>query len=410
VLVVSQYFWPEVFRINAVVRTLVEGGSEVDVLTGKPNYPDGRIFSGYRAIGLQSEIWSGAKLLRIPLIPRGQRSSWQLALNYLSFIISGLLFGPWLLRGRKYDVVFVYGLSPILLAIPAVFLSWLKHCPMVLWVQDLWPESLSATGYVRSPILTGMVRRVVRWIYNRSDLILVQSRAFVASVAALAPGKTIVYYPNSVDPIFSEPPSATVALPEIEALDQGFPVVFAGNVGVGQAVEVIVEAASLLNSEPQIRIVVIGQGSRWDWMRQQVQERNLTNLHLPGRFPESTMPGLMQKASALLVTLADEPIFALTVPNKIQAYLAVGRPILASLNGEGARIVQEAGAGLSVPAQDPRALADAILQLYAMPKARRDEMGANGRRYYKACFDHDRLVAQLQGYLQDLTTHSGEKL
>jgi glycosyltransferase involved in cell wall biosynthesis len=315
-----------------------------------------------------------------------------------------------LLRGRKYDVVFVYGLSPILLAIPAVLLSWWKNCRMVLWVQDLWPESLSATGYVRSQMVIGMVRLVVRWIYHRSDLILVQSRAFVASVAALAPGKKIVYYPNSVDPIFFEPPSAAVVPPEIKALDEGFPVVFAGNVGAAQAVDVIVEAAALLIDVPQIRIVVFGQGSRWDWMCQQVQARGLTNLHLPGRFAESTMPGLMQKASALLVTLADEPIFALTVPNKIQAYLAVGRPILACLNGEGARIVQEAGAGLSVAAQDPRALADAILQLYAMPVAGRAEMGANGRQYYKAWFDHDRLVAQLQVYLQDLSTPRGEKL
>jgi glycosyltransferase involved in cell wall biosynthesis len=135
----------------------------------------------------------------------------------------------------------------------------------------------------------------------------------------------------------------------------------------------------------------------------------LTNLHLPGRFPENTMPGLMKKASALLVTLADEPIFAMTVPNKIQAYLAIGRPILASLNGEGARLVDEAGAGLSVPAQDPRALADAILQLYAMPEARRAEMGANGRLYYKAWFDHERLVAQLQGYLQDVSVNEGRR-
>jgi glycosyltransferase involved in cell wall biosynthesis len=248
---------------------------------------------------------------------------------------------------------------------------------------------------VRNPRLLRAVERVVRWIYRHSDLLMVQSRAFVAPVAALAPGKQIAYYPNSVDAMFAEPPSPDLVLPVVPALDEGFAVVFAGNVGVGQAVEVMVEAAELLKNVAQIRFVVFGQGSRWDWMREQVKARGLNNLHLPGRFPVNTMPGLMQKAGALLVTLADEPIFALTVPNKVQAYMAAGRPILACLNGEGARLVQEAEAGLCVPAQDAKALADAVLQLYRMSPAQRAEMGANGRRYFKAHFDHDKLVDEL---------------
>lgn len=399
VLVVSQYFWPEGFRINEVVRSLVEKGVEVDVLTGKPNYPEGKLFNGYRAGGCQVESWAGAAVYRVPLFPRGARSAWRLALNYMSFIITGLLFGPWLLRKRQYDVVFVYGLSPILLAIPAIFLAWIKRRKLIVWVQDLWPESLSATGYLRNPRVLRAVEWVVRWIYRRTDLLLVQSRAFEAPVAALAPGKPIAYYPNSVDGTFAEPPSPDVALPDVPALDEGFAVVFAGNVGAGQAVEVMVEAASLLKEAPQIRFVVFGQGSRWDWMREQVQARGLTNLHLPGRFPVNTMPGLMQKAGALLVTLADEPIFAMTVPNKVQAYMAAGRPILACLNGEGARLVTLAQAGLSVPAQDARALAAAVMQLYKMPAEQRAQLGANGRRYFKTHFEHDKLVNELLAHL-----------
>lgn len=403
VLVVSQYFWPEGFRINEVVRSLVEKGVEVDVLTGKPNYPEGAIFPGYRAGGCQVESWAGAAVYRVPLFPRGARSAWRLALNYLSFVASGLLFGPWLLRKRHYDVVFVYGLSPLLLAIPAVFLAWIKRRKLIVWVQDLWPESLSATGYVRNPRVLRAVARVVRWIYRHTDLLLVQSRAFEAPVAALAPGKPIAYYPNSVDGTFAEPPSPDVALPEVPALDEGFAVVFAGNVGAGQAVEVMVEAAALLKDVPQIRFVVFGQGSRWDWMREQVRARGLSNLHLPGRFPVNTMPGLMQKAGALLVTLADEPIFAMTVPNKVQAYMAAGRPILACLNGEGARLVAEAQAGLSVPAQDAKALAAAVLQLYQMPAEDRARLGANGRRYFNAHFEHDKLVDELMAHLRAMS-------
>ena len=399
VLVVSQYFSPEVFRINEVVQSLVVKGAAVDVLTGNPNYPEGKIFAGYSAWGGKTEQVLGAAVYRVPIFPRGERGALRLALNYLSFVISGLLFGPWLLRTRRYDVVFVYGVSPIFLAIPAVFLAWLKGRKLVVWVQDLWPESLAATGYVRNPRVLRAVGWVVRWIYRHTDLLLVQSRAFEASVAALSPAKPIVYYPNSVDATFAEPPSPDVALPDVPALDEGFAVVFAGNVGVGQAVEVIVEVAVLLKDVPAIRFVVFGQGSRWDWMREQAQVRGLTNLHLPGRFPVNTMPGLMQKAGALLVTLADEPIFAMTVPNKVQAYMAAGRPILACLNGEGARLVAEAQAGLSVPAQDAKALAAAVLQLYRMPAEERAQLGANGRRYFKAHFDHDKLVDELMAHL-----------
>lgn len=408
ILIVSQYFWPEGFRINDVVRSLVEKGVEVDVLTGKPNYPEGAIFPGYRAGRCQVEPWEGAAVYRVPLFPRGARSAWRLALNYLSFVVTGLVCGPWMLRGRGYDAILVYAPSPILQAVPAIFLGWLKRTGVTLWVQDLWPESLSATGYVRNPRVLRAVEWVVRWIYRHTDLLLVQSRAFVAPVAALAPGKPIAYYPNSVDGAFAETPSPDVALPEVPALDEGFAVVFAGNVGAGQAVEVMVEAAELLKDVPAIRFVVFGQGSRWDWMREQVQARGLSNLHLPGRFPVNTMPGLMQKAGALLVTLADEPIFALTVPSKVQAYMAAGRPILACLNGEGARLVAQAQAGMSVPAQDAKALASAALRLYQMPVEERAQLGANGRRYFKTHFDHDKLVDELMVHFRTQATDMGD--
>jgi glycosyltransferase involved in cell wall biosynthesis len=402
ILIVSQYFWPEGFRINEIVRTLVEKGVEVDILTAKPNYPEGAFFEGYRGWGTQVGIWSGATVFRVPLFPRGARSAWRLALNYLSFVASGLFFGPWLLRKRQYDVVFAYGLSPILLAIPGIFLARLKRRKLVLWVQDLWPDSLSATGYIRHPRLLRWVERLVRWIYGHSDLILVQSRAFIAAVSALAPGKTIAYDPNSVDAAFGESPDPRVILPTVPALEIGFPVVFAGNVGAAQAVDVIVEAAELLKSHSEISFVVFGKGSRWDWMRDQVAVRGLTNLHLPGRFPVETMPGLMQKAGVLLVTLTNEPIFALTVPNKVQAYMAAGRPILAGLNGEGARIVEEAQAGISVPAEDAQALADAVLKLHGMSSEQRAVMGGNGRNYFKAHFEHDKLVEELMTLLRSM--------
>ncbi|HEY0665070.1 MAG TPA: glycosyltransferase family 4 protein [Gallionella sp.] len=397
VLIVSQYFWPESFRINEVAKTLAEKGIDVTVLTGKPNYPSGTIFEGYRAAGCQKGIWHGIDVYRIPLLPRGHGGP-RLALNYLSFVISGLLCAPWQLRGKSFDAIFVYAPSPILQAIPAIFLAWLKGCPQLLWVQDLWPESLSATGYVRNRHVLKLVERMVSFIYRHTDLLLVQSQAFEAPIRALTSETPIAYYPNSVDDSFAQ--SVDSEPPEVGGLGKGFSVLFAGNIGTAQAVEVIVEAAQLLQAQKDIHFVVLGEGSRWEWMKQEAQTKGLTNLHLPGRFPFETMPAFMQKASALLVTLADQEIFRLTIPSKVQAYLAAGRPIIACLNGEGATLVTEAGAGLSVPAENGRALADAVLQLYRMPPAEREAMGTSGRLYYTKHFSHDMLVDQLIDHLQ----------
>lgn len=399
-LVVSQYFWPESFRINELVASLVSRGVATTVLTGKPNYPEGRVFPGYRASGCVNEAFCGAQVRRVPLFPRGQRSPWRLALNYLSFIASGIVWGPHLLRGVKPDAILVYCPSPLLQALPALWLGWLKRVPVAVYVQDLWPESLEATGYVRHRWIIRLVEALVRFIYRHSDLILVSSRPFVEPILRLAPSARITYYPNSVDASFCDPDSGI--RPDVPVLDAGFNVVFAGNVGSAQAVSVIVDAAERLLRFREIRLVVLGSGSELEWMRGQINARGLHNLHLAGRFPVEAMPHLLAKASALLVTLADRPIFAATVPNKIQAYMAVGRPIIASMNGEGARLVAEADAGIAVPAEDSGALAEAIVTLFRMPAPRRDILGANARAYYRKHFDHETLVTELIGHLQQM--------
>ncbi len=392
ILLVTQYFWPESFQINSIVARLVQDGHEVDVLTGQPNYPQGRIYPGYRAWFCKREQYEGAHVLRVPLAPRAT-GGFRLALNYLSFIVSGLLFGPWLLRRRKADVVFVYAPSPLLQTLPAIWLAKLKQKKLVLWVQDLWPESLSATGYVRSPFVLGMVERLVRTIYRHSDLILVQSQAFKAPVRRLAPGREIACLPNAVDDSFS------VRLPHKSGEGGPFTVMFAGNLGTAQAVECILDAAEALRDHADIRIMLVGDGSRRPWLLEEVARRRLGNVELPGRFPLSDMPRLMARASALLVTLSAQEIFEYTVPSKVQAYMAAGRPVIAALNGEGARIVRESGAGLAVPAEDPLALAGAILQLRDMPAEQLQAMGDAGHAWYQAHYREDMLVEKLLGYL-----------
>jgi glycosyltransferase involved in cell wall biosynthesis len=397
---VSQHFWPESFPINDICSSLSDKAVELEVLTAKPNYPGGKVYDGYRAWNCLRETYKGINVNRIPLWPRG-KTGLGLILNYLSFVFSGIVFGPWLMRGRKFDVIFVYAPSPILQVIPALFLGFLKNCPVVVWVQDLWPESLSATGYVPNRLVLKLVAMIVRFIYKRSDLILVQSQAFVAPVRELASNTPIEYHPNSVNKSFSV--TATEDVQQIEGMDGVFPVLFAGNIGQAQGVDVIVEAACLLKDYDDIQFVVMGDGSARQGMLDEVNQRNLVNLHLPGKFPVESMPGFMQQAEVLLVTLSDREIFAATVPSKVQAYMAVGRPIIASLNGEGARLVEEAGAGLSAPAEDACALADTILKLYQMPEGQRDEMGSNGRDYYQRHFNHEDLIDRLIDHLEGVT-------
>ncbi len=396
VLVLSQYYWPENFRINEVAQTLSTKGVEVEILTGKPNYPEGVVFGGYQAMGCVQETLQGLPVHRVPLFPRG-KGAVRLALNYLSFVMSATIFGPTLLRGKQFDAILVFAPSPILQAIPAILMGRLMKCPVLLWVQDLWPESLSATGHVTHPRALKAVEHVVRWIYRNVDLLLVQSRALIPRVQALAAGTPVVYYPNS---FLEDEPGA--ARPDVDCpgFDCGFPVLFAGNLGTAQAVDVVLEAATLLSDEPDIRFVMVGDGSRRDWMMQQAAARGLRNLVFPGRFPVEAMPVLLGRAAALLVTLADTEIFRLTIPSKLQAYLAAGRPIIACLNGAGADIVTEAGAGVAVPAEDASALAQAVVALYTMPEQQRIEMGVRGRRYYEEHFSHDKLVDELIGYFE----------
>lgn len=400
ILIFNQYFWPENFRINEIACALKARGHEVEVMTGKPNYPEGKFFTGYGTWGIKKESWRDIPIYRVPIFARGVKSSFKLALNYFSFVLSGLLFAPWLLRKKKYNVIFVYAPSPIFQVIPASLLGWLKGVPVVLWVQDLWPQSAAATGYVKSSFLLNLLEKFVKFSYAHTDLLLVQSQAFIESVSKLAPNIPIAYFPNSVEKGFYYP-QATHA-PKIESLQSGFTVLFAGNVGSAQAMETIVAAAERLNAYPEIKIVILGSGSKSDWVAQQIRDKKITNLYLEGRFPVETMPILMRQASALLVTLTNQPIFELTIPSKIQTYLAVGKPIVACLNGEGARLITEAKAGVAVKAEDDEGLAETIIRLYKMSEAEREQMGANGRAYFKQHFDEEMLTAELIKHFETL--------
>ncbi|EIC29685.1 MULTISPECIES: glycosyltransferase family 4 protein [Methylomicrobium] len=395
ILLVSQYFFPEAFIVNDLVRRLNDLGHQVTVLTGKPNYPQGKIYDGYRLGGIQRERYAEAvEVIRVPLLPRGKGGGLRLAANYLSFVLSGLVLAPRLLRGRPFDAILVFAISPITQVIPAMLLKWLKGAHLAVWIQDLWPESVSATGFIRDPWLLKMIGWLVKGIYAGSDTLLVQSRAFTEPVARYARRDKIVYYPNSFEDK-NETAADETLVPEclLETLENDFCLVFAGNLGTAQSLGTLVGAAERLRHLPDLKLVVVGSGSMQPWLEQQKSGKALDNLLLAGRFPPEAMGPIFRRAKGLLVTLKRDQIFSCVIPSKIQAYLAAGRPILAALDGEGAKVVEEARAGLTCPAEDAEALAECIRKLHAMDDAERDALGRSGRAYFLEQFE---MAAQTQ--------------
>ncbi|WP_338525659.1 glycosyltransferase family 4 protein [Pseudomonas batumici] len=310
-------------------------------------------------------------------------------MNYLSFVFMGLLYFPKMLKGKKIDVIIVFAPSPITQVIPAILLKWLKRAHLAVWVQDLWPESLSATGFVQKNWMLKLVGYMVRGIYKCCDTLLLQSHAFFEPTKKYAPAEKMVYFPNSMDATGSSIVDQTIPAALRAELESNFSVVFAGNVGTAQSVESIVEAASILKNEPGLKIFIVGSGSMLSWVAEQKAIHHLDNLVLPGRFSMSAMPEIFQRSAALLVALKDEEIFSYTVPSKIQAYLAAGRPIIGALRGEGARVISEAGAGLVCAPESGQALAETILTMKKCSSTDREKMGSSGINYFNENYDMD---------------------
>lgn len=399
-MIVSQVFWPENFRINDLATEWAARGHEVTVLTGLPNYPEGRVFPEFRRDPARYAALGGAEIVRVPLIPRGSRR-FTLVLNYFSFALSASIVGAWKLRGRSFDVIFVFQPSPVTVGLPAVVQRALKRAPVAFWVLDLWPETLHAVGAVRNEWILKAVGKLVSFIYKRCDLILAQSRSFIPSIARYHADANIVYFPSWAEGVFSD--TAVRPAPEVPELVGGFTVMFAGNIGEAQDFPTILQAAEYLKEHSHIRWVVVGDGRMGAWVKEEVARRGLTeNVLLVGKYPLERMPSFYAHADALLVSLRDEPIFAMTIPGKLQSYLAAGIPIVGMLNGEGAEVIQRARAGVTCRAGDARGLADAVLSLSKLSREERDAMGRNARAFSAAEFDRSRLMSELEKMLEDL--------
>jgi colanic acid biosynthesis glycosyl transferase WcaI len=400
-LVVTQYFWPENFRINDLVSELTSRGHQVTVLTGRPNYPAGDFFPEFLTSPEDFNNYAGADIVRVGHSARG-KGGVSLLLNYFTFCASATLAGLWKLRGRRFDAIFCYQASPVTVGIPAVALSAVKKAPLAMWVLDLWPETLEAVGVVKSKPILRMVGKLVSFIYSRCGLILAQSRSFISHIRKYAaPTGRVEYFPSWAESVYDMAGASPAA--EIETVCEKFTVMFAGNVGDAQDFPAILAAAEHLKSDTRIRWVIVGDGRLSEWLAKEVGERGLSECFLLlGRYPLDRMPSFFKHADALLVSLKDEPIFGMTIPGKVQSYLAAGIPLLAMLNGEGADVIERAGAGLTCKAGDHLGLADSVIMLAGMTRIERGAMGKKGRAASAAQFSRDTLLTQLEESLAAL--------
>ncbi len=399
ILIISQYFWPEVCPLNHLAVGLKNKGHEVVVLTGMPNYPGGSFFPGYSFLSPRKETYSGVKVIRVPTVPRGKNNRLFLMINYLSFAFFASLLSPLYCKGR-YDLIFNYQTSPITASLPAVLLKRIKKIPMFLWVQDLWPDSLEALGVVKNRVFLKFIEKFVRLVYKNSDTILVQSKGFVSSIKKILGDvdKDIYYLPNWADDIYC-PRNMVDAQKKLDDIPKGFVMLYGGNVGKAQGFDVILKVMLKLKSYSELHLVIVGDGSELDWLTKQVALYDLSRcVHLLGRKDQKLMPFYFAASDILMVSLKKSPLFGITIASKLQAYLASGKPILAVLEGIGADIVREAKAGFVVTPGDAEQFIDVVERILKIERKDLEKMGVNGRHYYETNFDYILLLNKLENW------------
>lgn len=399
ILVVTQYFWPENFRINDLCAEFKRRGHQVTVLTGKPNYPDGNVYEDYKQAPSIFNEYQGCKVVRVPMVARGNNPL-QLTLNYVSFALSASVIGAYKLRKKNYDVIFVFEPSPITVGLPAVFLKRLKKIPIVFWVLDLWPETLEALGVVKSKKILKFVGKLVSFIYNRCDMVLGQSKAFIDGIGRYCSDETkIKYFPSWSEDVFAN--NSAEKLDEIIQFESDFKVLFAGNVGEAQDFPCILKAAEILKArKAHVKLFIVGDGRKLPWVKTEIEARGLEEyVYLLGRYSLEMMPRFYETADALLVTLKKNDIFSMTIPGKVQSYMASGKPILSMLDGEGARVIDEANCGYTSKSGDYYNLAESIIRMLELTQNERKQLGLNATIYSHQEFDRNRLITRLENWL-----------
>ena len=402
ILIITPHFHPENFRINDFALEFVRKGHKILVLTGIPDYPSGNYFDGYGIIKKNREKYKGIDIYRAPLIPRGSGSNFRLALNYITYIIGAGFISLFLLR-KKLDMIFVFETSPITVGLPAIFIKKIKRIPICFWVLDLWPESVVSAGNLKSRLIPSMLTPIVKFIYHNCDKILVSSRGFINSIIEKGvERKKIEFFPQWAEPQF-RPIEKKIDLLENSIPENSFKIMFAGNIGEAQDFPSILNAAKLLKDKKHIHWFIIGDGRRSGWVKNKIVEYGLQDcFHMMGSYPLEKMPEYYALADAMLFSLKDEYIFSLTIPGKVQSYLACGKPILAMINGEAAKIINENKAGYTCAAGDYNSLVQNIITLSQLDESTIQILSSNSLNCYKNNFDRNMLMERAENILSSM--------
>ena len=393
ILVISQYFYPENFRINDLCIGLKNSGHSVVVLTAKPNYPKGEFFSGYSFFKKSNEEYEGIKVYRSPIIPRGNASGFSLFLNYISFVIFGF-FKLFFIK-EKFDKIFVYAPSPITVGYLGIVASFIFRAKPFLWVHDLWPESVKDAGGIKNKFLLFMVDLMTKSIYYFYDNILVQSPSFKYYLLDQGVSEDkIIFYPYYAENFYKVVKENS----EIKSkFGSGLKIIFAGNIGVAQSFDTIIDAAKILAIKlKNFKFIIIGDGRDRKRVQKKIADNSLIDyFKFLGSHPPEKMPVFFASADALLVSLKDTKIFSMTIPGKLQSYFACGKPIIASLNGIGAKLVEESKSGFTSKAEDAQSLAESVYKFSKLSSDQKKELGKNARIYYEKEFERSRLIKRL---------------
>ena len=403
ILTLSQRYEPEPGVIcTALGKELKSRGHDVTAITGFPNYPGGKLFPGYRIRWRQREQIDGINVLRLPLYPDHSYSAPRRIMNYSSFAASATLIGPWL--SGKADVMWVYH-PPLTVGIPAWWIGLLRRIPFIFEVQDMWPETLRATGMFHSRKGTAMISALARFIYERASAITVISPGFKRNLVdkGVATEKIHVI-PNWADEKIFRPLARDEKFAAAHGMSGKFNVVFGGNVGAAQALDNVLAAAALLKEAPLIQFVIIGGGIAREGLVRRCREMGLTNVIFIDRQPFEKMPRFFAQADVLLVHLKNDPLFEITIPSKTIAYLACGRPVICAVAGDAAEVIKKSGAGLVCPPEDPWALAVAAMDLASMNQGERARLGESGRRAYLAEFTKNVLVNRYEKLFNEIAS------
>lgn len=380
ILLLTQWFDPEpTFKGLAFARELQQQGHQVQVLTGFPNYPGGKIYDGYKLKLYQREQIDGISVLRVALYPNHDSSALKRILNYISFAFMAMLFG--IFATKKADVIYAYH-PPLTVGLAAIFIKLFRRTPVVYDVQDMWPDTLKATGMLNNQRILNIVGRVCQLVYYFVDHIVVLCPGFkkLLNERGISDDKVSVIYN------WCDENSLTQAQPiksEYQQLLQGrFNILFAGNMGKAQSLDTILDVSTELRSESKIQFVFVGGGTETERLKQRVLDENIENIVFIPRMPMSEIGGVLEHADVLLVHLKRDPLFEITVPSKTQAYMAMGKPLLMAVSGDAADIVQKAKCGRIALSEDIESIKKAILEIYHLSTDEQCQLGLNAKQFY----------------------------